>query len=73
MRRTLAGLINYYWLYYGRYSNTICAKKSDCSAILEKIEETGEFKSRPGSGIAFQIDVEDVVGVSRQVNELSKS
>jgi nitrogen regulatory protein PII len=32
--------------------------------ILEKIAEVGEFDETPGTGIAFQIDVEDAVGVS---------
>ena len=41
--------------------------------ILEKIEEIGDFESHPGTGIAFQIDVEDAVGVSRQIDKLSKS
>ncbi|MFZ5593170.1 MAG: P-II family nitrogen regulator [Pseudomonadota bacterium] len=39
--------------------------------ILEKIAQVGEFDSRPGTGIAFQIDVEDAVGVSHQVRKLS--
>lgn len=39
--------------------------------ILEAIEEVGEFEARPGSGIAFQIDVEDAVGIQQQVNSLS--
>ena len=39
--------------------------------ILETIEETGEFEANPGSGIAFTIDVEDAVGVSHQVRQLS--
>jgi len=40
--------------------------------ILETIELAGEFEANPGSGIAFSIDVEDAVGVSHQVNELSE-
>lgn len=40
--------------------------------ILETIEETGEFESNPGTGIAFSIDVEDAVGVSHQVSLLTK-
>ncbi len=40
--------------------------------ILESIAEAGEFEANPGSGIAFCIDVEDAVGVSRQVNELTE-
>jgi nitrogen regulatory protein PII len=44
-----------------------------CRDILETIERIGEFESHPGSGIAFQIDVEDVVGVKRQVSKLSEA
>lgn len=40
--------------------------------ILEKISEVGEFETNPGSGIAIQVDVEDAVGVSHQVEELVK-
>lgn len=39
--------------------------------ILERIAEVGEFEEHPGSGIAFQIDVEDAVGVSDQIRELT--
>ncbi|MDH5424266.1 MAG: P-II family nitrogen regulator [Gammaproteobacteria bacterium] len=38
--------------------------------ILEKIAETGEFDTSPGTGIAFQVDVEDAVGVAHQVQKL---
>ena len=40
--------------------------------ILETIAEVGEFEARPGSGIAFQIDVEDAVGVTQQVAKLTR-
>jgi len=40
--------------------------------ILETIELAGEFEANPGSGIAFSIDVEDAVGVSNQVHQLSE-
>lgn len=43
-----------------------------CRDILETIEHAGEFEANPGSGIAFSIDVEDAVGVSHQVNQLSE-
>jgi nitrogen regulatory protein PII len=43
-----------------------------CRDILEIIERIGEFEKQPGTGIAFQLDVEDVVGVKRQVNKLSE-
>jgi len=39
--------------------------------ILEKIAEAGHFDDQPGSGIAFQIDIEDAVGVSHQIQTLS--
>jgi nitrogen regulatory protein PII len=39
--------------------------------ILEAISEAGEFDSSPGTGIAFQIDVEDAIGVMHQVEELT--
>jgi nitrogen regulatory protein PII len=38
--------------------------------ILERIREVGEFKKRRGMGIAFQIDVEDTVGVGHQAEVL---
>ncbi len=38
--------------------------------ILEKIAEVGEFEERPGTGIAIQIDVEDAVGVTHQIEQL---
>ncbi len=38
--------------------------------ILEEIERVGDFDHSPGTGIAFQLDVEDAVGVSHQVSEL---
>lgn len=39
--------------------------------ILEKIAEVGAFDSQPGAGIAFQIDVEDAVGITEQIRSLS--
>lgn len=39
--------------------------------VLETIARVGEFDDKPGTGIAFQIDVEDAVGVSHQIAELT--
>ena len=39
--------------------------------ILEQISKIGEFESSPGSGIAIQIDVEDAVGVTHQIEKLT--
>lgn len=38
--------------------------------ILETIADIGHFDTSPGTGIAFQVDVEDAVGVTHQVEEL---
>ena len=35
--------------------------------ILESIATVGEFDVKPGTGIAFQVDVEDAVGVAHQM------
>jgi len=40
--------------------------------ILEQISRSGEFDVKPGTGIAFQIDVEDAVGVAHQVASLAE-
>jgi len=40
--------------------------------ILETIAVVAEFDSAPGTGIAFQIDVEDAIGVTRQVEQLTQ-
>ena len=40
--------------------------------ILEDIAEAGDFESKPGSGIAIQLDVEDAVGVTGQVAKLQE-
>jgi nitrogen regulatory protein PII len=40
--------------------------------ILERISEMGKFDKKPGAGIAFQIDVEDAVGVAHQVEKLTE-
>ncbi len=39
--------------------------------ILETIAHSGEFDEIPGTGIAFQIDVEDAIGVAHQVQTLT--
>ena len=41
--------------------------------ILEDIARVGGFDEKSGAGIAFQINVEDAVGVSHQVQTLSKT
>jgi len=41
--------------------------------ILEKICHAGEFDEKPGTGIAFQIDVEDAIGVAHQMASLTET
>ena len=40
--------------------------------ILEKIAIVADFDKKGGAGIAFQIDVEDAVGVASQVRKLTE-
>ena len=40
-------------------------------SILEKISRAGHFDDEPGSGIAFQLDVEDAVGVITQAQKIT--
>ncbi len=42
-----------------------------CRSIMESIADIGKFDEQPGSGIVFQIDVEDALGVTGQINRLS--
>ena len=41
-------------------------------AILEKIAEECRFDEKPGTGIAIPVAVEDAVGVSHQITQLSR-
>ena len=41
--------------------------------IMERVAEAGEFDETPGTGIAFQIDVEDAIGVRHQIAALSEA
>jgi len=40
--------------------------------ILETISATASFDDTSGTGIAFQLDVEDAVGVSHQIQKLTE-
>jgi len=39
--------------------------------IMEKVAIAGEFDETPGTGIAFQLDIEDAIGVRRQIEALT--
>ncbi len=40
--------------------------------ILEEINRCGKLDAEPGTGIAFQIDVEDAVGIVDQAKKISQ-
>jgi len=40
--------------------------------ILEEINRVGRLDDEPGTGIAFQVDVEDAVGIMHQAQEISQ-
>jgi nitrogen regulatory protein PII len=50
----------------------LLAEKHMSRDILEKVSAAGEFDETPGTGIAFQIDVEDAIGVRHQIEVLSE-
>lgn len=41
--------------------------KTSARKILESICEAGEFDTEPGAGLAFQVDIEDAVGLKTQL------
>lgn len=40
--------------------------------ILEVIAERGRFNEEPGTGVVFQIDIEDVVGLASQIATIER-
>jgi len=44
-----------------------------CRQILEKIAKVGQFDETSGTGIAFQVDVEDAIGVRHQILALTET
>jgi len=51
----------------------LLAEKHMSREILEKVSKAGEFDETPGTGIAFQIDVEDAIGVRHQIKALTEA
>lgn len=39
--------------------------------IMEEVAIVGEFDETPGTGIAFQLDIEDAIGVRHQIEALT--
>ncbi len=40
--------------------------------ILEAIARSGSFDEEPGSGVAFQLDIEDAVGLASQIGTIQQ-
>lgn len=40
--------------------------------ILEDVARAGEFEEEPGRGVAFQIDIEDVIGLGTQMKAIEE-
>lgn len=44
--------------------------KPRARAILEKIAEAGEFDETPGTGVAFEIAIQDAIGLGSQLKAI---
>ena len=40
--------------------------------ILEALCKAGRFEEEPGTGIAMQLDIEDVIGLGEQIKKIEK-
>ncbi len=40
--------------------------------ILEAIGDACGFEAKPGTGVAFQVDIEDAIGLSGQIESIEK-
>lgn len=41
--------------------------------VLERIADVGKFDQTPGTGITFQVDVDDAIGVRHQIQVLEET
>ncbi|MDQ6952772.1 MAG: P-II family nitrogen regulator [Mariprofundaceae bacterium] len=41
-------------------------------AVLERVAEVGGFEDKPGSGVAFTLDVEDTIGLNSQIHAITE-
>ena len=44
-----------------------------CRHVLERIAEVGQFDQTSGTGITFQVNVEDAIGVRHQIQALEET
>jgi len=40
--------------------------------VLERIAEAGGFEEKPGSGVAFKLDIEDTIGLNTQIHAITE-
>ena len=40
--------------------------------ILEEVAKVGRFEEQPGTGVAFQIDIEDAIGLGSQIETIER-
>jgi len=40
--------------------------------ILEAVATACEFDTEPGTGVAFQVDIEDAIGLHRQIESIEQ-
>ncbi len=50
----------------------LLVEESRARHIAEKVAEVGKFDNSPGTGIVIQIDVEDALGVTHQMQKLAE-
>ena len=55
-----------------RYIVLLVVEEHMSRHILEEIGRAGRFDEDLGSGVAFQIDIEDAVGLTSQIKEIEK-
>ena len=48
----------------------VLAEEHRARAVLEAMAEAGGFERDKGAGIAFQLDVEDAIGLSEQIRAI---
>ena len=51
----------------------VLAEEHMSREIMEKVASVGQFDETPGTGITFQIDVEDAIGIRHQIEALTNA
>lgn len=51
----------------------VLAEEHMSREVMERVALAGQFDETPGTGIAFQLDVEDAIGVRHQIEALTEA